>query len=271
MDSPKGALDRFLARLDTYDPSHDAVASLKGDFADLVASGYFLTWVNENLSRLVAKPDEAGLWFLPQFNVKRAKGLSLSIAVVTATPTIVTSSEAALISPIGRQDLKCDLYRIPPYANEIFDPELQLSHAGSISISRGEVFEIRTDQVQDFRAAEGLAPAVAAVLSGPIVSRFKWSFDRSTLRALASADADSADMQLRAASDLLGHVGDPSSLDLLQSLAEHANHAVRWNAIQNMVRIDPAAARDWLIRATSDPHPHIKAAAKKTLQKLTQN
>ncbi len=269
MDGANDALERFLIHSRNYDGSLNSFWSLRDEFGILALSGFFLGWVNRHLAELIRSPSEAGLWFWPQFNIHEANGLTLSVAALAEQSTIQTHAEPAMYTPIDGQDLHCHRYRLPPHVNDVFDPAIVLEPTGSRTVKRGEVLEVWPDQVYDFQATTKEQPVVAAVLQAPVSMRFKWSFHRSSLKALAAVDADAADTQLRATCDLLGQLGDPSSLEILEGLIGHNHHGVRWSAIQNIVRINPAAARSLLERSVTDPHPHIQAAAAKTLQKLT--
>ncbi|WP_029922952.1 HEAT repeat domain-containing protein [Nevskia soli] len=268
MDSYGEPLKRFVEHASTYDGSLDQFWSLKDEFGIFASSGFPALWVNGHLAEMLRKPADAGLWFWPQFDIQQINGLTIAVRVIGDQQPFQSSSEAAMYVPIGPQSLHCDLYHLPPHANDVFDPKLRLEPAGRVTARPGEILLAEPDMVYDFQAGAGDSPVVAVVLTTPFALRLKWIFDRNTMKALWATDADVIDMQLRAASDVLGNLRDPSSLEVLEWLSTHRHHAVRWSAIQNVARIKASSARPLLKRALDDPHPLVQAAAAKTLQKL---
>lgn len=268
MDSYEEPLNRFLEHARTYDGSLDRFWSLKDEFRTFASSGFPVSWVNWHLAELLSKPADAGLWFWPQIDIQQINGLTIAVRVISDQQPLQSSSEEAMYVPISRQSLHCDVYRLPAHTNEVFDPRLQLTLAGRVTTRPGEVLLAERDTVYDFQASSETSPVVTVVLITPFALRLKWMFDRITLKALRATDADVIDMQLRAASDVLGSLRDPSSLEVLEWLSTHRHHAVRWSAIQNVARIKAGSAQPLLERALEDPHPLVRDAAARTLRKL---
>jgi hypothetical protein len=257
----------FLDLARRIEGTPDQIGTLESRFLKLVLSGFFSGWINRQLTTLGPMAENPGLWSLPQIEVERlADGLTISLRRYAAPQPLRSCHEAAILVPLGRNPLICEVYSLPPHDNAVFDPNITLTKVRSIAVAPGETFQTEPGHVYDIHATGG--PAVAAVLACRQDAALTWSFDRASLKATGAGDANAVDQQLRAAIELMGILRDSSSLPLLQELAAHPRHTVRWSAIQSLGRISPAAARAQLEKALQDPHPHLRAAAAKTLQKI---
>lgn len=58
-----------------------------------------------------------------------------------------------------------------------------------------------------------------------------------------------------------------SSLDQLHELACHPCHMVRWSAMQAVARIDGSMAMVLIRKAVDDPHPGVRSAARRVIEK----
>lgn len=237
-------------------------------FQALIDSGEVVNTINSALSQLVENPAYIGDWPASQLMLHRSQGYALSVALFS-TPRryIHTTPFMGMYAPINDVSLAYDLYDLPDnYENSVFDPTHRLIPAGSASVAPGEVLAIQPGfRVYDFRVDRPLL--VLKFTTSPLQA-LQWLFSRENLQPLQANDAFIKWTQLRVAAFLLGRLGDSSSVEALTHVAGHANPVVRWAGIQNLGRISRAAAIGRLKEAADDPHPHLRQAARKTLDRL---
>ncbi|GAA0318401.1 hypothetical protein GCM10009087_31040 [Sphingomonas oligophenolica] len=94
---------------------------------------------------------------------------------------------------------------------------------------------------------------------------FEWAFSRQTLRPIKMSSLRAADSNLTTIFDLLSAVGSPQSVEWLAPYAEHKLHFIRWHAVNAVGTIDSKIGLELAERAVADPHPHVRAAARSTL------
>jgi HEAT repeat protein len=51
---------------------------------------------------------------------------------------------------------------------------------------------------------------------------------------------------------------------------EQNAHYIRWAAVRAIFYLDPIAAKEFLLNAASDKHPHVRKAATQTLSSTTK-
>lgn len=75
-------------------------------------------------------------------------------------------------------------------------------------------------------------------------------------------------MAICGAAEILGSFGNMQHLSVLESGLSHSSHHVRWASMTAIVQISPQRALELLGRLESDPHEHIRSAAKSTIDRL---
>lgn len=239
-------------------------------FRELIASSFVVEAINLQLQQLKENPLHIGDWQPKQFIVHRGAGWALSIALFDSTKAYIhTSPYVGLYAPVGEGVLIYDLYELPRgYRNEVFDPQLKLRRAGSGEVREGEMLRVDSrEYAYDFK---GSSPALVVKLTCAPFQSLEWLFNKESLYAWQANDAEVRATQARVAAYLLGRLAHQSSLEPLEQLTSHPNHAVRWAAIQNIGRLSQKVALQKLEAALSDAHPHIRRAAEKTLQQLNR-
>jgi len=192
--------------------------------------------------------------------------LSVQIAPGTGGPLCIPAADQ-LVLVIARAPVEVVRYRIATGVDlEVFDPSASLAVLDRRAYTGEPIWERRADRVvHDYRAAAPFARLCLALR--PSIGQ-RWVFDRSSLRAsfpmLGSLD-DSGDVAL---CRMVAALPERRALPMLLDLAGHRSHAVRWAAIQAIGKLDGREGRRLLERAAHDPHPHIRAAAQRTLSRL---
>ena len=234
-------------------------------FRAFLASSYLRDALNEHLTGLLADPCHFGDWQPSEWLLHRGRGFALAVSVFEQPRRYIHALPFyAMYAPVGGESLSFDRYRLPEaYHNPVFDPGLKLLRVDSGTVSAGEMLALRTREfAYDFHLPK---PVVVLKLTTAPILPLEWLFQKDTLQSWQANDADLTSTQLRVAADVLGKFAHQSSLEPLKLLTSHGHHAVRWTAIQNLGRLNRSAAVAKLEEACSDPHPHIRHAARKTL------
>lgn len=242
--------------------------SLEEAFRRLVESAAPGAIFNRELRRLLGDPAYMGDWRTNQLMLNRGRGHALSIWMFEQPRRYIHSTPFfGMYAPLGAESLHYDIYRLPPgYRNAQFDPQLRLEPAGSGFTAPGGILLLQSDQyVYDFRVER---PVAVAKFTTASYHTLEWLFERDTLRAWQANDSELISTQLRVSAYILGRLADASSVEVLQSLGSHGHHAVRWAAVQNIGRLDCAAALEQLRRSLDDPHPHVRRAAAGSLRRI---
>lgn len=233
----------------------------------LLDEGVIQSWFNERLRALIADPHHAGDWRANEVTFHRGNGWSVSVTLFDTTRQYIHALPfLGIYAPLG-VELTAEKYKLPDnYRNDVFDPSVRLEAAGRISVPGGQLLRLETDRyAYDFQV-----PKLQAVLrfSSGVVRPLEWLFSKSGFQAWQANDADLTFTQLRVAAYVLGKIAHQSSTEPLKLLSTHSHHAVRWAAIQNLGRLNRSEALVKIREAVSDPHPHVRRAAQKTLDQL---
>lgn len=226
--------------------------------------------LNKELNKLAKEPTYLGDWLPNEWVLHQGDGFVLSVSLSDPTRRFIhVLPFYAFYGSLGDAGLNYELYGLPPnYRNEVFDPGVRLQPLGTRSVAPGEPIKIDSDvHAYDFRASQSV-PMLKFMSTA--VRTLEWLFSADTLAAWQANDAYLPFTQLRVAADVLGKFAHQSSLEPLKQLSEHPHHAVRWSAIQNLARVNRSEAIARLQRAVADPHPHIRSAAAKTLDRLAR-
>jgi len=238
-------------------------------FKRFLGEGSAIRWLNGQLAGLLDGAFQQTEVAEKQALMHQGDGWAISVATLEPARRFIHALPYyAFYSPLA-EDLVVDRYRLPNgFRNDVFDPSLRISHLDTLNIAKGDVLKLETQQyAYDFRLTKSL-PILRFV--SRCVRPLEWLFSRSTLQAWQANDAELRLTQLRVAAHALGKIAHQSSIEPLQRLSSHSHHAVRWAAIQNLGRLSRSAALAKIKEAVNDPHPHVKRAAQKTLEQLSE-
>jgi len=97
-------------------------------------------------------------------------------------------------------------------------------------------------------------------------------FDRETLQRSGVSSANFHASRMEFVMDIFKRFPVEGSLDMLEYLYDSSRfHFVRWKAVQTLLSMDLGRGARVLMRAGSDQHPHVRAAADRTLENLRQH
>lgn len=148
----------------------------------------------------------------------------------------------------------------------VLDRTKKLIDLGPKQLMSGEVLHFSAAR-DVYKALPIEAPIILLfLLSEPIV-RLQWEYDPETLMPIRAIAACPQAARLQFTARMLGEIGDQASLDPLESLLDHQDHFVRWEALRALARLNIDRALPQLEAALDDPHPHIRNAAVTSLQR----
>lgn len=254
------------------EPDSAAAFHARADrFAALLASSLLRDLIGDELAALLASPTRTiqdsfhGVWI-----VASDRRFELAL-VATSEPTeILHGSPRHRLIGVGLPgSVELELFaHSQPHPGDVFDRSLTLAAVGTRSLRAGEVLAQRAwfDVVEP----TARAPGHLLIFASAPVDRLRWTYERATLRPLRPTPTDLAIHHLEYAIGTLLHLGDPDAVEVLAGLTSCPAHHVRWSAIRAVTELDPARGRELLAAALTDPHPHVRQAARGGLARLLE-
>lgn len=153
-----------------------------------------------------------------------------------------------------------------PFPCDIFRRDAVLTQKGTRTVGIGEIVKLRAGyDVLDFLPAAGATSIIVNFSSTKRID-FSWEYSADSLSPVRFVPGDPAWSRIDYAIQIMSAVGDPDDLPQLIALCKHPAHFVRWQAIKAVTRLDFDAGMRALEDAATDQHPHVRDAAKRTLQ-----
>lgn len=183
---------------------------------------------------------------------------------------IYTLPHHCLVAVVGQTPLKYDIYA--PLAVEdrtLFYTGYQLTKRGIGTVQPGEILQCHS--AGDLIDLQIEVPVWTVKLVSAPHEPIQWAFDRKTLQSCQGIAANMADSELILLTRALAAMERPEAANGLEDLAGHPSHFVRWAAIQSLAKCAPEIAYNKLIKAIEDSHPHVQAAARRTLHRLDES
>ena len=151
-----------------------------------------------------------------------------------------------------------------PYRIEVFDRSKALTRTGSSQLAPGTVARLRAPS-QAFRLRLE-RPALLIQFMSATTEPLRWVFHPESLQAVRAVSASLKSSRLQFTCHTLAALGSPSSVAPMRSLMNHPDHYVRWAAVQNICTLSREDGIECLQQAIEDPHPHVRNAARRTLE-----
>lgn len=184
-----------------------------------------------------------------------------------ARSQVFSLSEHVLLAIAGPAPLVLDVYsELPDYRNEVFDANRPLGPPERRTLQPGTVVAFRAGR--DCPLPVSRARSFALQLLSRPVMRVQWVYDAQTRRAVRGVAADPGASRLEFAAQALAELRGEHAPERLASLCDHPDHFVRWTAIRCLTRVDFRAGVEKVRGAVNDPHPHVRNAATRALQKM---
>lgn len=262
-------LAELVAGLDARAEPAELFFARSEAFAALLRSSALRELVRHELAALVAEPTRSvqdsyeGTWILaadPRFE------LALATVPEDGDGAVLHGSPRhRLIAAFWPEAVEVELFRhTQAHPPDVFDRSVALESLGGRTLRRGEVLQQRawSDVVEPRISA---APAYLLVFASAPTGHLRWTYERASLRPLRPTPASLAANHLEYAIGTLLHLGHPDAAEVLAGLTAHPAHHVRWSAIRAVMEIDRQRGAALLAKALDDPHPHVRAAARRGL------
>jgi len=277
LDDPVAKVTNFAVQAEALQNplDFDQFSSLAGSFGDLLRSNLATYVIDREMKALAADPRYIGPEATPQDYVSVSVGESWSLGIRRVAPNLPPTTKMlstnthlmfgflAVASPVDVEQFSMD----PLTVSDVFDPALRLTRGRSLSMSRGDVYIGRAgDDVH--RVAPMASGALCLVLQSADAVPYRWEFDVETLRPTTMLPADPENARLCFVIRYLATTRDPSSLASIHALTDHSDHVVRWTAVRGVMALSAAAGQKLLSRSLTDSHPHIRAAARRSIEVL---
>lgn len=175
-----------------------------------------------------------------------------------------------LIIPAPNSSLSYTVYTLPPqYNNNVFDRQCVLTKLGTFEAKHNDTIRIESQKyVYDIHTPHLLG---ALRLYGSTYQELQWAFDRETLMPLQAISSTENASEITLIIQVLAKLGDGFSVELIKRIAEiHPQHFVRWEAVKAIAQLNPDEGKAAVERALNDSHPHIVAAAGRTIKKYRE-
>lgn len=183
---------------------------------------------------------------------------------------ISVAANDALYLVLGRGRLGFRRYRVAGAA-AVADAAagLALEHVEDVVCRSGEMVLVRGEiETIDIAFVDEDVWLLELVLNehAPLVRHF----DRETLQQTGVSSSNFHATRLEFVFELFKRFGHSEAGALLEKIQRESRfHFVRWKAVQTLVHVDRKRAPGALQRASEDAHPHVRAAAVRTLDNLT--
>lgn len=211
-----------------------------------------------------------------EIEIFRSKQFRISMAKIKAASAlggrhgeVVCHANDYICANLGPPPLEFDIFEMPAeHRYDVFDRSVRPNFVRRCRQEKGEALGIEAGR-HILRMVKPAADAYQ-VYAVSLHTRHSviWHFDADTLEPKYAAAANLMSSRVQTAIGILGQMADQSALPVLTAAAESGDHFVRWSAISAVTAIDPQEGLVLLRRASEDPHPHVRSAAKRALLKL---
>lgn len=249
-------------------------SALAKELQAIVLSGCPVEAVNYELTRAVSGQEDVWPGGEVSFILHRCPNFTLELrALLQASGH---SRSQRLISAV------CDQYYAPvagtvmvrkflqksPDPNEALDPSRVLEDIGVTHLHAGDVFPVRAGY-DLFEAESSSAASVLLILHRAPHLRYHWIYNRTTLAPEVLMSADQSSSRIQFALRILAELPHEDSLANLESLMDHPDHFIRWEAVRQSFSLSEDLGMRLLRRALNDVHPEVREAAEQTATELS--
>ncbi len=268
-----GSFAETVLRVVTDDPEsfwgcEEALRALAGNqsfVADLV--NYELTRLRRDPSYVARESTESRIALLIHPNVELGL-VHVEPREDVAPSGLSTIGDHVMIGSLGPGTLRLEAMKhSTPVTADIFDPTRALDVAAELQVAPGDVrlFHAGIDAVVE-RSPIGPACMLLFIYRG--ATRVRWLFDGTSRLPTRVVSSDHQTYRMDFAARILARMGYEPAAPTLEDLFSHPAHFVRWAAARELMLLDPERGMKLIERATEDPHPHVRNAAKRSLEKL---
>ncbi|MFK2899555.1 HEAT repeat domain-containing protein [Dyella jejuensis] len=250
-----------------YDPSW--IFSCKATLCDLCDSGAIEQFINKSLKHLISGPKaDDPRWLDTGVTLTSGKTWTLRLTIYDNQASgIYSFPHVGLIRNLGDVAYSYLLYELPKnYINDQFQKEAQLGQSHTIEMppkglacidGRMHALDVSVNR-----------PSATLRLYAHLPLTLQWKFNRKSLKAEEAFAGQIDSSELVSLTSAIGAIGGACSSLLLEELAQHPVHFVRWSAIKNLARLSPTKAIELIRAALVDVHPDVRNAAKRSIANI---
>ena len=172
----------------------------------------------------------------------------------------ITSSSSEFIA---------EKYKVHVDDSSAFDQNgsLQFESAEPLVIGKSYSFNCHSSHVDLWSTK----PSLYLMFNTKPKSNIRWVFERKSLRPIYALPELNEQLHWVSLVSVLGALGESSSIGVLKKMQRHESHFVRWAAVCALANVDTSSGILALEQAASDLHPHVRQAARLTLENYQSN
>lgn len=243
-------------------------AALGPALVDLAASSWLRDRLCEVLTAHLAAPTRA----LPEADRERwildrapAWQLCVELGPPARWDAFLNGSAChRVIAPLAPLRLQLWRHEVPADP-ACFDRGLRPRALGERALVPGEFLALEAWRDVAAQVPDPARPAALVLESAPVTT-VVWSYSPDGTPSVSAA-AEPVYALLDHALRVLLLLGHREGLAACEALLNHPFHGLRWTALRAACGFDPEAGRALLQRALRDPHPHLRAAAARALER----
>lgn len=246
-----------------------------GDAFEILVASDFLRQVGHGfMQRMLDAPTQAtGQWQMHHAVLIQRSSYALratwSLADAPPDASIASHPSHSMLCSIGAEPVAIDMYRMPAVDREVFEPKALLEYSHEVVLAPGQILELDGEHwVADPRTS---ARTCLVTFTSAAIGSQVWSFDRVSKQSWAVSASSQEDTQIKETLGILRRFRLKEAAPTVDRLCAHPHHDIRWEAIKTLGVLDAGLAIERLRQARSDPHPHIRASATRTLSTLETN
>ena len=273
-------LDNFVFHINRIlsDDYPNSFWNCKDLFETLVSSEFVTHLVNYELSRLVEEPlytlrdaTETNILLVDSDFFRLGLSILENTNLVIKKQKLYSLTSHQMIGIHGNGKFDIEYFHQPsPYPIEVLDKNKPLTAKGHVEVS--------SQRATCFRAFEdviNIIPPQETCLAFSLVTNdlgsIRWEYDSDTLLPTRAIATDIVGSRIQYAANTLVELECEEAIPSLKSLCDHPDHFVRWSSISNLIQLDYEAGIAMINRALDDKHPHVRNAARQSLNMLESN
>lgn len=191
-------------------------------------------------------------------------------AAPTSAEAVRDHAEAGILYVLGPSAVTFMVAEQPDVReHEVFDPSKRIGPARPQTVAPGGTLNIVPGRtiVADMSSK---SDTVVLCLCGTAQYPISWAYDARSGTPVRPHSASMHVTRLEYALAVLSELGGSDrerSVALVTALLEHPTYFIRWRAVHALNALSPEKAFESLKRlASTDPHPHVRDAARRTLE-----
>jgi hypothetical protein len=176
---------------------------------------------------------------------------------------LISAAADQYYTPISNSITMRRFLQPEPFPEDQIDPAKTLRDLGLMHLNPGDVFALTAGyDLFEITGVEHQTPIL--ILHLPSYLRYHWIYDPASLSPELIMSSDQSTARIQFALRILAALPSPQSIPIIESLMEHGDHFIRWEAVRQAFSVDESLGRRLLSRALTDPNAEVRNAASLT-------